>query len=471
MVLKIYNTATRKKEVFTPTEEGKVGMYVCGVTPYDLSHVGHARSYVAFDVIRRVLEYLGYRVTYVQNFTDVDDKIIERAKKEGIDPLELSRRNIAEYFQDMDALGIKRADSYPRVSEKIPEIIEVVKSLVEEGLAYEVDGDVYLDVSKNMGYGKLSGQRVDDLKAGARVDVDKKKKNPLDFALWKRAKAGEISWPSPWGDGRPGWHIECSVMSTAALGATLDIHGGGQDLIFPHHENEIAQAESYTGKPFVRFWLHNGLITVEGQKMSKSLGNFISVKELLLKHSPQSLRFFLISAHYRRSLDFSNRALRDAEKGLQRIQNTIFNIKNAIIYAFDETDPEFREIIDSARTRFVEALADDFNVPEALAILFSFVRKINIYLSENPVKANLDFALETLIELTGVLGLIFAEEVPELVKTLIEEIISVRSDLRAKKDFESSDRIRNRLSDIGILIEDRAQGTTWRFNVPSESQQ
>jgi cysteinyl-tRNA synthetase len=252
MVLKIYNTATRKKEVFTTLEEGKVGMYVCGVTPYDLSHVGHARSYVAFDVIRRSLEYLGYNVVYVQNFTDVDDKIIEKAKKEGIDPLEVSRRNIEEYFKDMDVLGIKRADSYPRVSERIPEIIEVVKALVKEGLAYEVEGDVYLDVSKKGDYGKLSGQPIKELKAGARVDVDKKKNNPLDFALWKRARPNEISWESPWGDGRPGWHIECSVMSMELLGPTLDIHGGGQDLIFPHHENEIAQSESYTKKPFAR---------------------------------------------------------------------------------------------------------------------------------------------------------------------------------------------------------------------------
>jgi cysteinyl-tRNA synthetase len=469
MVLKIYNTEARKKEVFTPLEEGKVGMYVCGITPYDLSHVGHARSYVAFDVIRKSLEYFGYNVRYVQNFTDVDDKIIERAEKEGIDPLKLSHRNIAEYLRDMDALGVKRADSYPQVSEKIPEIIEVVRALVEEGLAYEVEGDVYLDVSKKVDYGKLSGQPIEDLKAGARVDVDEKKKNPLDFALWKKAKSNEISWRSPWGEGRPGWHIECSVMSMELLGSTLDIHGGGQDLIFPHHENEIAQAESYTGQPFVRFWLHNGLITVDGQKMSKSLGNFITVKELLERFDPQSLRFFLLSAHYRRSLDFSERAVRDSKKGLMRIQNTIFNVKNALTYASDKTDSEFKEIIKNARIGFVEALEDDFNVPEALAILFRLVRKINTYVSESPGKANLDFALKTIKELTEILGLTFAEDVPKLVKELIEEIIRIRSDLRAKKDFESTDRIRNRLSERGIVIEDRSQGTVWRFAMPLES--
>lgn len=465
MVLKIYNTKTRKKEVFTPLETGKVKMYVCGVTPYDLSHVGHGRSYVAFDVIRRVLEYLGYHVTYVQNFTDVDDKIIARAKEKDISPLKLSNKYIGEYFRDMDALGVKRADSYPRVSEQISKIIEVVEALVERELAYEVEGNVYLDISKKGDYGKLSGQPIEDLKAGARVEVDEKKKNALDFALWKQAKPGEISWSSPWGEGRPGWHIECSVMSTTLLGPTLDIHGGGADLIFPHHENEIAQSESYTGKLFVRFWLHNGLVTVEGQKMSKSLGNFITIKELLQSHSPQSLRFFLLSAHYRRSLDFSKRAVIDVEKGLQRIQNTIFNIKNSHTFASDKTDLEFREKIDSAKTDFVEELKDDFNLPKALSVLFEFVRQINTFISESPDKANLNDAGETLKELTQVLGLTFAEEVPKRVIELIEEIIGLRNDLRAKKNFESSDKIRNWLSDLGIIIEDRGNDTVWRYAV------
>ncbi|RMF90236.1 MAG: cysteine--tRNA ligase, partial [Methanobacteriota archaeon] len=280
MTLKVYNTASRKKEEFKPVEEGVVRMYVCGITPYDHSHVGHARSYIAFDFIRRSLEYLGYTVRYVQNFTDVDDKIIERAKAEAVDPIELSRRYAEEYLMEMDALGVKRADSYPRVSEKIPLIIEMVEGLIQRGAAYVVDGDVYLDVSCKKDYGSLSGQDPGDLKAGARVEVGRHKHNPLDFALWKRAKPGEISWPSPWGRGRPGWHIECSAMSMEELGPTLDIHGGGQDLIFPHHENERAQSELYTGRPFCRYWLHNGLVTVKGEKMSKSLGNFITIKEL-----------------------------------------------------------------------------------------------------------------------------------------------------------------------------------------------
>ncbi|GBE17707.1 cysteine--tRNA ligase [archaeon BMS3Abin16] len=470
MVLKIYNTQARRKEVFIPLEKGKVKIYVCGVTPYDLSHVGHARSYVAFDVIRRVFEYLGYKVTYVQNFTDVDDKIIARAKKEGIDPLALSQRYIGEYFKDMDALGVKRADSYPCVSEKIPEIIHMVAALIEKGVAYEVDGDVYLDVSKKKDYGKLSAQPIEELKAGARIRLDEKKRSPLDFALWKKAKPDEISWPSPWGEGRPGWHIECSVMSMELLGSTLDIHGGGQDLIFPHHENEIAQSESYSGRPFVRYWLHNGLVTVEGQKMSKSLGNFITIRELLTRHDPHALRFFLLSAHYRHPLDFSERALEDANKGLKRIQTTIFNIKNAMTYASNKGDDSFRGKINSAKKDFLQALCDDFNIPGAIATLFTFTREINAYVAENPGKADLEDALEILRELTGVLGLSFKEEAPELVKGLIEEIIQIRVGFREKKDYEASDNIRERLLSLGISIEDRRQGTVWRFIVSSESQ-
>jgi cysteinyl-tRNA synthetase len=465
MVLKVYNTAARKKEVFAPLEAGKVRMYVCGVTPYDLSHVGHARSYVAFDVIRRVLEYLGYDVNYVQNFTDVDDKIIERAKEEDVDPLELSEKYINEYFTDMDALSIKRADSYPRVSQKIPQIINMIETLISKKGAYEVDGNVYLDVLKKQGYGKLSGQEIKDLKAGARVAVDERKRNPLDFAVWKKAKPGEISWSSPWGKGRPGWHIECSVMSMESLGPTLDIHGGGQDLIFPHHENEIAQSESLTGKSFVRYWLHNGLMTVEGRKMSKSLGNFTSIKDLLKGHKPQTLRYFLISTHYRRPLDFSNRAIKDAEKGLQRIQSTLFNIGNAIEHASDASDDELKKLSESVKQGFIEALEDDFNVPRALANLFDFIREVNPYLEENPVKKSLVYAEVTIKELTAVLGLKFEEEIPAQVRSLIELIINLRAEMREKGDYEASDNIRKQLLALGILLEDRERGTVWRFKV------
>ncbi len=471
MSLKVFNTATGRKEVFRPVEDGKVGMYVCGVTPYDLSHVGHGRSYVAFDVIRRVLEYLGFDVNYVQNFTDVDDKIIARAREEGVDALRLSERYIRDYFVDLDALGVKRADAYPRVSEKIPEIIEAVKSLVEKGAAYEAGGSVYLDVMKSGDYGKLSGQPIEDLLAGARVKVDENKKNPLDFALWKNAKHGEISWGSPWGRGRPGWHIECSVMGMELLGPTLDIHGGGQDLVFPHHENEIAQSEALTGVPFARYWLHNGLVTVDGEKMSKSLGNFITIRELRRRFDPRVLRFFLLSAHYRRPLDFSLRAVEDAGKGFMRLQNTLYNIGFAAENAADSVGDGFRKETERVKKEFVDALEDDFNVPRALAVLFDFVRSVNVYIGGKPSKKGLVEAASTIKELTGVLGLSFEEDVPELVKELVELFIKVRAELRNKKDYAASDSIRESLLDLGIVVEDRGGVTRWRFASPSGSEQ
>jgi cysteinyl-tRNA synthetase len=463
MALMLYNTASRGKEAFEPLEEGKVRMYVCGVTPYDLSHVGHARSYVAFDVISRILEYLGYKVKYVQNFTDVDDKIIAKAKEEGVDPIELSSRYIEEYHRDMDALGIRRANSYPLVSEKIPEIIKMIKGLVEREVAYEVEGDVYMDITKKEDYGKLSGQDLEDLQAGARVKVNEKKRNVLDFALWKKAGKEEISWSSPWGEGRPGWHIECSVMSMEALGATLDIHGGGQDLIFPHHENEIAQSESYTGKSYVRYWLHNGLVTVDGQKMSKSLGNFVTVKSLLERHQPQALRLLLLSAHYRRPLDFSEKALGDMEKGFLRLQNSMLNIKNALDSLDEKGDSGFQDIIKIARKDFKAALEDDFNVPKGLAVIFEFVRDLNAYLENNPTRKGLEEAMSSFKEFTSVLGLSFEEEVPTIVRELMEVIIRIRAEMRERRDFEKADLVRERLLEIGVSLEDRKKGTFWKF--------
>jgi cysteinyl-tRNA synthetase len=463
MALKIYNTASRKKEVFKSLDKNHVKMYVCGVTPYDLSHVGHARSYLAFDVIRRILEHLGYEVKYVQNFTDVDDKIIEKAKDEGIEPLELSNKYINEYFKDMDSLDVKRADSYPRVSEKIPQIIEMVRGLLDKGMAYEVDGDVYMDVSKKKDYGKLSKHVLDDLKAGARVEVNTKKRNPLDFALWKVTKPSDISWRGPWGRGRPGWHLECSVMSMDIFGPTLDIHGGGQDLIFPHHENEIAQSESFSGKPFVNYWLHNGLVTVNGQKMSKSLGNFITIQDALKRYNPQTLRYFLLSTHYRKPLDFSERAIQDSMKGLMRIQRTVFNIKNSFSTASKIDGNELNLKIDKANKRFEYALEDDFNIPKALAAIFDINREINVYLEGNPNRATLEKALETVTDLTGVLGLKFEEDVDPIVRGMIELFIKIREDMRAKEDFKKADRIRQDLLDIGIFLEDHKTDTTWRF--------
>jgi len=462
MALVVYNTATRRKEVFTPLEEGRVRMYVCGITPYAEAHVGHGRSYVAFDVIRRALEYLGYEVRYVQNFTDVDDKIIARAREMGVEPLELSARYAEEFLEEMRMLNVKKADSYPKVSEMIGEIIGVVEALVEKGAAYEVDGSVYLDVSRVNGYGRLSGMPLEELKAGARVEVDERKRSPLDFALWKPAKQGELSWHSPWGEGRPGWHIECSVMSMKTLGPTIDIHGGGQDLIFPHHENEIAQSEAYTGKPFVRYWLHNGLVTVEGEKMSKSLGNVVSLKEVLKRHDPQALRFFLLSAHYRSHLDFSERAVADAEKAVERLKASLHNVRNAFQWASDGVD-SFRERAARARVDFTAALEDDFNVPRALAALFDFVRDVNTYITSEPTAQGLSAAEETLKELTRVLGLRIEEELPERVIALVELLLKLRSQLRARGDYELSDRIRAELRELGIAVEDRGERSFWRF--------
>jgi cysteinyl-tRNA synthetase len=463
MVLKVYNTASRKKQIFKPIENGKVGMYVCGITPYDLSHVGHARSYVAFDVIRRSLEFLGFDVKYIQNFTDIDDKILDRAKEQGVKPLDLSAKYIEKYFHDMDALGVKRADGYPRVTERIEEIIKAIESLVEKGSAYEVGGDVYLDVAKRADYGKLSGQKIEDLKAGTRVELNEKKKNQLDFALWKSAKPGEMSWKSPWGKGRPGWHIECSVMSIETLGPTIDFHGGGQDLIFPHHENEIAQSESYSGKPFVKFWLHNGLVTVDGEKMSKSLGNFVTVEEILERNNPNAVRFFLLSAHYRSPLDFSERALRDAGKGLLRIQNFIFNIRLSLETSEKGGHDGFEKVVREVKEDFVKALEDDFNIPKALANLFDFIRKVNTYKEGKPLKKNLQDSISTVEEIMGVLGLNLEVEVSPLVRNLVELAINERANLRDRKDFAGADRIRKKLQEIGIILEDRAKGTVWRF--------
>ncbi len=399
----------------------------------------------------------------------MDDKIIERAKKEGLNPLELSKKYIHEYFTDMDDLGVKRADNYPLVSENIPRIVAVLKDLVDKKKAYVADGDVYLDVAKIKDYGRLSGQPLKDLKVGARVEVDEKKKGSLDFVLWKKAKPGEISWSSPWGNGRPGWHIECSVMSIESLGPTIDIHGGGQDLIFPHHDNEVAQSEAYTGKRFVRYWLHNGLVTVEGEKMSKSIGNFITIRELLNRFNAMAVRFFLLSAHYRRPLDFSERALSDAQKGLKRIQSTFFNLAKGLEEKpAEKSADDFEKRIKEAKVSFKEALEDDFNIPMALASIFDFIRDFNTYASKKPTVKGLTMALK---EFNGVLGLSFEEEIPPLLEAILHVIIETRVYLREKKDFESADRIRSRLLQIGIALEDRKQGTIWRFTNSLEAPQ
>ncbi len=451
--MKIYNTLSGRKEEFTPGGS-EVKMYVCGVTPYDSCHIGHAMSYIIFDTVRRYLLFRGYKVKYVQNFTDIDDKIIARANQRGIPAGELAEGFIAEYFRDMDALNILRADVYPRATEEVPDIIRVVQKMIEKGYAYELNGDVYFRVKRAHNYGKLSHRNLEDMKAGARIEVDESKEYPLDFAVWKAAKPGEPSWESPWGKGRPGWHIECSVMSQKYLGDTLDIHGGGQDLIFPHHENEIAQSEAFTGViPFVRYWMHNGLLQLNQEKMSKSLGNLITVKEILGKASADALRLFVLSSHYRSPLSFSEEGLMAMERGAERLRRAL------------EPGPApatAREALDPApyRARFIEAMDDDFNSAQAVGILFELARDINRASEKGLSVVNAQAALK---ELGGVLGLKLEEKAREFDGgPFVDLLVEVRAKLRAAKQWELADMIRKRLSELGIAIEDTPQGSKWR---------
>ena len=460
MSLKVYNTLTNEKEEFIPLEDKKVRMYVCGPTVYDKCHIGHARCYVSFDVIRRYLEYLGFKVTYVENFTDVDDKIINKSLETGEDPFQIAEKHIAEYFKDMDSLNVKRADIYPKATEHIEDMVIFVKGLVEKGCAYAVDGDVYFSVEKAHNYGKLSGVDTEQMRAGARIAVDEKKRDPLDFALWKSAKEGEPKWESPWGEGRPGWHIECSTMSKKHLGDTLDIHGGGQDLIFPHHENEIAQSEAYTGQKFVQYWLHNGFVTIREEKMSKSLGNFVTIEELRKRYAPETLRYFLVSSHYRKPIDFSEDNIEEAGKACERLLNTVDLIKTYL-----EENPEGDNFSpEMYRKKFEEAMNDDFNTPEALSALFELARETNRRIEEKNInKQSLEDVLHTFLELGDVLGIFFKREIEGLSEALLDIVIDVREKARAAKMWDISDSIRDRLQEIGIVLEDTSQGTRWKF--------
>jgi cysteinyl-tRNA synthetase len=458
--LRIYSTLSGREEEFLPQSE-VVRMYVCGVTPYAECHLGHAMSYMVFDVVRRYLEFRGYKVKHVQNFTDIDDKIINQAREQGISSAEVAERFIAHYFADMDMLNIKRAHVYPRATEEIPKIIEVIQGLIDRGHAYEAEGDVYFRVSSNPDYGKLSHQSLDSLQAGARVEVGGGKEHPLDFALWKATKPGEPWWESPWGRGRPGWHIECSAMSLRHLGETLDIHGGGQDLIFPHHENEIAQAEGFTGiTPFVRYWMHNGLVQLEGEKMSKSLGVLVTIKEALEHFSPDTIRLFVLSSHYRSPISFSEEGLKAAEKGMERLRQAAFADGQSVERKEAETtDPGvFRE-------RFVDAMDADFNSAQALAVLFDLAREINRSVDQG---TNVEEAQQTLRELGLVLGFTFEErEVRLVADPFIELLISIRADLRKGQQWQQADEIRCRLKELGVVLEDAPQGTTWKYEGPA----
>jgi cysteinyl-tRNA synthetase len=486
MALRVYNTMTKKKEELVPLQEGRIGMYACGVTVYDLCHIGHARSAVVFDVIYRYLRYKGYKVTYVRNFTDVDDKIIKRAQEEDVGFEEIAARYIEEFYADMGALGLLSPTVEPKATEHIAEMIELVQRLIDKGHAYEVEGDVYYAVESFPEYGKLSKRSLEEMQAGARVEVDERKHNPLDFALWKATKPGEPSWPSPWGQGRPGWHIECSAMSQKYLGDTLDIHGGGKDLIFPHHENEIAQAEGATGKSFVRYWLHNGFVNIDKEKMSKSLGNFLTIKEIVKAYHPEVVRFFLLSRHYRSPLDYSTEGMEEARRNLERFYQTLAGIDGIIAQEkASEPVPEglspeemaFYRRAEEFPNQFEEAMDDDFNTAVAIAALFELSHDLNRIL-QNPSPHTpqiLQKGREAFAVAGEVLG-IFQEdphaflEGEKLRRTKalmlseqeIEGLITERNEARKNKDWTRADEIRGHLASQGIVLEDGPEGTGWR---------
>ncbi|HBE8874033.1 TPA: cysteine--tRNA ligase [Clostridioides difficile] len=463
--MKVYNTLTRTKEEFVPLEEGKVKMYVCGPTVYNYIHIGNARPFIIFDTLRRYLEYRGYDVTYVQNFTDVDDKIINRSHEEGISPEEVAAKYIKEYFVDCDGLGIKRATVHPQVTDNIQQIIEFIKELEDKGYAYAVNGDVYFDTNKFEGYGKLSGQKQEDLEAGARIEVNDQKRHPMDFVLWKAKKEGEPGWDSPWGEGRPGWHIECSVMSKRYLGETIDIHAGGQDLTFPHHENEIAQSEARSGKTFSKYWMHNGYININDEKMSKSKGNFFTVRDISKLYDLEIVRFFMLSTHYRNPVNFSDEMLNQAKAGLERLYNTKekleFTLSNLVESPLTEKEVELVKELDDFRQKFIDAMDDDVNTADAVSVIFELAKLINSNVDEN---SSLEFAkkcLDEFNELTGVLNIVNKKKDTVLDKD-IEELIQKRTDAKKNKEFQLADDIRQQLLDMGIVLEDTRQGVKWK---------
>ncbi|MBI4654157.1 MAG: cysteine--tRNA ligase [Nitrospirae bacterium] len=490
-VMRVYNTLTGKKEEFISINPGKVGMYVCGITAYDVCHLGHARSAIVFDVMKRYMRYSGFEVRHVRNITDIDDKIIKRAAQEGVSTVDIAKKYTEEYYRDMDRLGVSRADVEPKATEHIPEMIEIIKGLIESGYAYSVHGDVYFRVSRFSDYGKLSRRSLDDMMAGARVEVDEKKENPLDFALWKASKPGEPWWDSPWGKGRPGWHIECTAMSMKYMkymGESFDIHGGGADLIFPHHENEIAQSEAFTGRPFVRYWLHNGFITVDKEKMSKSLGNFFTIKEILDKYDPEVVRYFLLSTHYRSPIEFSDAQLSESEVSIDRYYSTVLRVNDflnepsAISHqpSAIKVVEEFEKQISSLKEKFMDAMDDDFNTALALGHIFELIREANKFLDAKPrgQKAGelVAKSKEVLTELGNILN-IFNRTPHEWYISLMKvknvgftegdilNEITKRHGARQKKDWALADKIRNELEEKGIILEDKKDTTKWKIKV------
>jgi cysteinyl-tRNA synthetase len=475
-VIRIYNTLGRHKETFTPLVDGEVRMYVCGVTPYDLSHVGHARSAVVFDVIRRHLAYRGYRVRFVKNFTDVDDKIIRRANEAGIAPAELAGQYIEAYRRDMATLGVLPPDVEPKATEHIAPMIELIERLIARGMAYCAGGDVFFEVRRFAPYGMLSGKKLEELQAGSRVEVDERKRDPLDFALWKASKAGEPAWGSPWGPGRPGWHIECSAMAMLYLGESLDIHGGGEDLIFPHHENEIAQSEGASSLPFTRYWIHNGFVNLGAEKMSKSLGNTLTIRDLATRHDPEALRLYLLGTHYRHPLEFAEERIREARQSLVRFRTLLSAARSQETDGAVSLDPAepLAATLRSVELRFGAAMDDDFNTPQAIAALFDLASLLHAYRAamergERPV-GPLQQGVGLLTRLGGVLGLfqtaIEAPDPPPELLERIERLVADRDTARARRDWAAADALRAELLHLGVVTEDTPAGTRWTWNRP-----
>jgi len=465
MTLRVYNTLTREKSDFNTVEDGKVRMYVCGPTVYDSAHVGHAMSAVVFDVVRRYLAYRDYDVHYVMNFTDVDDKIIDRANRLGVDPIELAEKYIDEYKKNLEDLNVLTPTEHPRATNEIDTIIGMVKRLIEKDAAYEVDGDVYFRVETAENYGKLSGRKLEEMNAGSRIRVDKRKENPMDFAVWKAAKEGEPAWDSPWGPGRPGWHIECSAMNLHHLGQQIDIHGGGNDLVFPHHENEIAQTEAITGKPFARYWMHNGMLQLKGEKMSKSTGNLIPINEFLKDHPGDVLRLMVISSHYRSPLTFNNEVIEANERALDRLMSAKKPALENAPGAPQEILQKLEEQVEITSKGFLESMDEDFNTAGALGTIFDLVRMINQARSEGATEEELAHAQETFAELTGVLGLELKpqEKASSNADAFIELLLDLRQELRKQKNYTLSDRIRDDLAALDVVIEDTPQGSSWHW--------
>lgn len=463
--MRLFNSLTRQKEEFVPIVPGEVKMYVCGPTVYNYFHIGNGRTFIIFDTIRRYLEYRGYKVTFIQNFTDIDDKMINRANVEGITVKELGDKFINEYYQDADGLKVKRATINPRATEYIDEVISFVKDLIDRGFAYEVDGDVYFSTKKFKDYGRLCGQNLEDLQAGARISVDERKKDPMDFAVWKSQKAGEPAWESPWGPGRPGWHIECSCMAKKLLGDTIDIHGGGMDLKFPHHENEIAQSEAVTGQKFANYWMHAAFVNVDNKKMSKSENNFVTAREALTKYNSDVIRFLMLSGHYRTQINFSAELLDSAKSSVERLYNCINNLENLIkevtIKESDDLEKSYLKSLEKHREKFIEKMDDDFNTADGISVIFDLVKDINNNVNINSSAELCEGALSLIRELGAPLGILQKTE-EKSIEAEIQELIDKRQEARKNRDFALADKIRDALKARNIILEDTPQGVRWK---------